>query len=139
MGDDLGIGLGAHLMAARRQLLAQLAEVLDDTVMHHGDDVGGVGMGVDLVGNTVGRPARMADADPARQGVLVQETGELGELALGAATLDVAVHQGGDTGGVVPAIFEPLQPFHDEGRDVPFRDDSDDPAHFAVSPWSFCV
>ncbi len=139
MGDDLGVGLGAHLVAARRQLLAQLAEILDDAVMDDGDDVGRMGMGVDLVRHAVGSPTGMADADPAGQGVLLQAVGQFGQLALGAAALDMAVHEGGDPGGVITAIFEPLQPLDDQGSDVPFRDDSDDPAHIPFSPWSACV
>ena len=34
---------------------------------------------------------------------------EVGQLALGAAALDVAVHQGGDARRIVAAIFQPLQ------------------------------
>ena len=42
---------------------AQLAEILDDAVMHDRDAVGGVRMGVALGRLAVGGPAGMADAD----------------------------------------------------------------------------
>ena len=39
----------------------------------------------------------------------------------------------GDAGGVVAAVFEAAQPFHEDGDDVPLSDGSDDAAHLTVS------
>ena len=57
---------------------------------------------------------------------------EIDQLALGAAALDVAVHQGGDAGRIVAAILEPLQRVDQQGRDGRLADDSDDAAHGRV-------
>ncbi len=93
MGYDLRIGLGAHLVATGGEFLAQLPEILDDAVMDDGRHVGRVRMGVDFVRDAVGGPARVADADLAGQRILIEQVSEIGELALGAAALDMAVHQ----------------------------------------------
>ena len=63
MGDDLGVGLARKRHAVLLESLAQLAEILDDAVMHHSDARGRMRMGVGLVGTAMRRPAGMADAD----------------------------------------------------------------------------
>ena len=51
-------------------------------------------------------------------------------LADGAQALEVRrAVQHRDAGRVVAAIFQPAQPFHEDGNDVPFSDGSDDAAH----------
>ena len=67
MGDDLGVGFAAELAAVFGEPLTQLAEVLDDAVVHDGDAVGGMRMRVALGRPAVRRPARVADADIAGQ------------------------------------------------------------------------
>ena len=61
---------------------------------------------------------------------------ELDELAGRAAALDVAVDQRGDAGGIIAAIFEPLQRFQDEGRYVARSRNADDAAHYLARPSS---
>ena len=63
MRDDLGIGLGGEFRALAFKLAAQLAEILDDAVVHDGEPLGGVRMRIVLGRPAVGRPARVADAD----------------------------------------------------------------------------
>ena len=65
VGDDLGVGIRAKLDALGLQLGAQLAEVLDDAVLHHDHAAVAVGMrvGVALAGPAVRRPAGVADAN----------------------------------------------------------------------------
>ena len=46
-------------------------------------------------------------------GARSSDGGEVAELALGAAALDVAVHQRGDAGAVIAAIFQPAQRIQD--------------------------
>ena len=65
MRDDLGVGLGRELGALPFQLAAQLAEILDDAVVHDRELVGRVRMGVVLGRPAVRRPAGVADADRA--------------------------------------------------------------------------
>ena len=63
MRDHFGVGLAAEFGAVLAEPFAQLAEILDDAVMHDRDAVGGVRMGVALGRLAVGRPAGVADAD----------------------------------------------------------------------------
>ena len=88
---DLGVGLGLEDDALALQLGLELAEILDDAVMDDGELLGRVRMGVDLVRLAVRRPARVADADRARQRRLRQLQLEVAQLALGAAALEPAV------------------------------------------------
>ena len=65
MRDGLGVRLGGEDMALGGQLLAQLAEILDNAVMDHRDLVVGVRVGVVFVGAAMRRPAGVAEADVA--------------------------------------------------------------------------
>jgi len=125
----LGIGLRLEAAAAGHELVLELLEILDDAVMDDGDAVGGDGMRVDLVGDAVGRPARVADADLAAERRRPQALDEAVELALGAAALDAPIDQRGKAGAVVAAVFEPPQPLDQQRRDLSLADDADDAAH----------
>ena len=57
----------------------------------------------------------MADADRPRQRLLAQARLEIDQLALGASTVDVAANKGGDPGGVITTILQPLQRLDQEG------------------------
>ena len=117
MGDDFGVGLGLEFVAQGDQLVAQLLEILDDAVVHHGDAVGGVGMGVGLVRRGHGSPSGYGRCRSRRRAAaLASSASRLAELALGAAAVDMAVHQGGDAGGIIAAIFQPLQPVEQQRR-----------------------
>src|ERR1700738_4746271 len=70
MCHNLGVGLGAELGALVFQFFAQLAKVLDDAVMHNGEAVSGVGMGVVFGRAPMGRPAGMPDSDLAFEWLL---------------------------------------------------------------------
>jgi hypothetical protein len=111
------------------QLGLQLGEVLDDAVVHQGDAAGGVGVGVGDVGRAVGGPADVADAVLATSGCSASTASRFADLALGPAALDLAVHDGGDAGRVVAAVFEPLEAVDQPVRDGLGSDDADDAAH----------
>ena len=51
------------------------------------------------------------------------------ELARRAAALDAPVHQRGDAGGIVAAIFQPLQRLQNDARAVLGARNADDAAH----------
>ena len=108
----LGIGLGAELLPLRLQLGTQFGVVLDDAVMHHGDARRAVRMRVVLGRCAVRRPTGVADAGGAGQRRALQCRHQVAQLAFGAAAVDVAVHQGGDAGAVVAAIFQAAQRLH---------------------------
>ena len=94
----LGVGLGLKDMAQGFELAPQRLEILDDAVMNDGDPVGRDRMGVGLGRQAVRRPAGVADADRPLHRLTVEPPGEVVELALGAAALDMAVDEGGDPG-----------------------------------------
>ena len=72
MRDDFGVGLRAEFDAARFQLFAQFAEILDDAVMHDRELVGGMRMRVVFVRAAMRRPARVADAGHAGERFAVE-------------------------------------------------------------------
>ena len=116
----------------RLELRLQLAEILDDAVVDDGEPVGRVRVGVGLVRLAVGRPAGVADADGARERRLGELDLEVAQLALGAPALQPPVLQRGDAGGIVAAVFEPLQRLDDLRRDRRLAEDADDAAHAAI-------
>ncbi len=117
MGDDLGVGVRAELRALLFEFLAQLAEILDDAVVDNGEAVGGVGMGVALSRPTVGRPAGMADANVAGERLTRELRFEVTQLALGSSARKLSAFQGGDAGGVIAPVFEPLERVDKRTRD----------------------
>ena len=62
MSDHFGVGVAGEDRAVRDQLFLQLAEILDDAVMHDRDQVGRMRMRVGLGRLAVRGPAGMADA-----------------------------------------------------------------------------
>src|ERR1041384_8656223 len=108
MGDDLGVGLARKRRAGLLELVAQLAEILDDAVVHHRDAVGGMRMGVALGRLAVGRPAGVADADGAVERRLAQPAFQVAKLALGAPPRQRAAFKRRYARGLRAAIFEAL-------------------------------
>ena len=129
MRDHFGVGLGRELGALGLQLFAQLAEILDDAVVHDREPVGGMRMRVVLGRPAVGRPAGVADADGARQRLAGEPRFEIAQLALGAPARQLAVLERGDAGGIVAAVFEALERIDQLRRDRLTAENSDNPAH----------
>ena len=129
MCDDLGVGLAGEFRPVLGQAVAEFAEVLDDAVVHHGDFVRGVRMGVALRRPAVRRPAGVADADRAAERLLAEPVLQRLELALGAAAAERTVVQCGDAGGVVAAVFEALERIDEMFGDRLGPENSNDPAH----------
>src|SRR3970282_2871444 len=72
MRDGLRVGLRDEAMAALLEAVTELPEVLDDPVVDDRDEAAAVdvGMGVQVVRPSVGRPARVGQAaPPARRAV----------------------------------------------------------------------
>jgi hypothetical protein len=57
-----------------------------------------------------------------------------GELALGPPPLKARAVERGDARRIIAAIFEPLQPLDEPGRDQLRAENSHDPAHSPISP-----
>ena len=109
MQHGLGVGLGLEPVALGRELLFQLLEVLDDAVVHDGDALVHVRVGVVLDRPAVRRPARVAEAGAALQRLVGEAQLQVLELAFGAAPVEAAVLHRGDAGRIVAAIFEAAQ------------------------------
>jgi len=86
---DFGIGLGVEHRSLPLELLAQLAEILDDAIVDHGDALCRVRMGVVDGRLAVGGPARVTDPGRALQGLGFQPLLQVLQLAFGAAALQV--------------------------------------------------
>ena len=87
MGDDFSVGLGFENMAFRLELLLERQIVFDDAVVNH-DDIAraiAVRMRVFLGGSAVRRPAGVADAVAAIDGVNLQDVFQIAQLAGSAA------------------------------------------------------
>ena len=111
------------------QLLAQLAEILDDAVVDDREAVGGVRMRVAFGRPAVGRPAGMADADGAGERLAREPRFEIAQLALGAPAGELSVLQRGDAGRVVAAVFEPLERVDERARDRLTSENAHNSAH----------
>jgi len=129
MGDNLGVGVAGEGGAFGDQLILQLAIILDDAVMHDRNVVGHVRMGVRLGGLAVGRPAGMPYTDLAQQRRRFQPRLEIAQLAFGAPPPKLAMLHGGDAGGIVAAIFQPLQRIDELASDRPFAENANNAAH----------
>ena len=91
--------------------------VLDDSVLHHSNPPRTIamGMGVVLLGLAMGRPAGMTDTAVPRSPVLVHPSSEVDQLPLGTHAMESTIFNGGNTGGVVTAIFQLTQTFKQQG------------------------
>ena len=137
MGDHFCVGVGGELAPLRLQPRAQLAVVLDDAVVDHGDAAGGVRMRVGLARLAMRRPARVPDACRAAHRAAGDEALQLRELALGPAQLDRAVGEGREPRRIVAAVLEPPQPVQDVRRRRLAAGDADDSAHACRTPSRF--
>ena len=143
VGDEmqhrLGIGLGLEHVALGGELVAQLLEILDDAVVHDGNALVHVRMRVALDRLAVRRPARVAEAGAALQGMVGEPQLQVLELALGAAAIEMAVLDGGDARRIIAAIFEPPQRVDEIAGDRLLSKNADDAAHALFPPADFAV
>ena len=110
VGDDLAVGLRVELATFGKQLFAEDFEILDDAVVDQRNRTDDVRVGVADGRLAMGCPAGVGDADVAGERFGIERSAEILELALGAAAFELAVDDGTDTGRVITAIFEPLEP-----------------------------
>src|SRR5262249_16722851 len=129
MRDDLGIGFGGKLHAPVFKFAPQLGEILDDAIVHDGNFFGGVRMGIVLAGTAMGRPAGVADPDPAGERLGGQPGIRMLVRRLGARWGEVAVFERRNNRRMVAAIFEALERIDQMRRRRLTADDSDNAAH----------
>ena len=85
MNDHLGVGFAAELRTVLAERFTQLAEILDDAVVHDRDPLGRVRMRVELGWLAVGGPAGVTDAGRAGERLAGKPLLQILELALGTA------------------------------------------------------
>ncbi len=129
MRHHFGVGLADEFGAVLFQLLAQLAIILDDAVVHHRHLLGGMRMRVVLGRAAMRRPAGVTDADDAGERLLEQALFQIFQFAFGAPAREQPALKRGDARGVIAAIFEPLQRIDQLVRDGLTAENPDDPAH----------
>ena len=134
MGNDLGVGFAGKLRALLLEVLPQLAKILDDAVMNHGDILGCVGMGVVFGRLAMGSPAGMTDAGMALERRILQSRFEIFELAFGAAAIEAIAFQRGDARRIIAAIFEALERINQLFGDRSAPENADDAAHAVCFP-----
>ena len=108
VGDDFGVGLADEDVALGAQLLLDSGKVLDDAVVHYGKAAvsADVGVGVDVVGGPVGRPAGVAYAGKTAYGAaVVRHLEQVGEPSLSLRDSDYTIIQDGDARGIVAAVL----------------------------------
>src|SRR5262249_6170287 len=84
MGNRLGIRVADEFATLLAQLFAQFAEILDDAIVNHRNEVGGMRMGIILGRAAVGGPTRVADADRAAQWLTLEPRLQSTKLAFRA-------------------------------------------------------
>lgn len=129
MQHDLGVGLGVEHRALLLELLAQLAEILDDAVVDHGNAFGRVRMGIVDGRLAVGGPAGVADAGRAFERLGLETLLQVLQLALGAAAREMLAFERGDARGVVAAIFKTFERIHQLLCNRRAPENADNPAH----------
>src|SRR5262245_54414548 len=117
MGDHLRVGVRAELCARLFQLLAQLAEILDDAIVNNGKALGGMRVRIVFSRAAVGRPAGVPDAGRAGERIAREPGFEVAQLALGPPAGELSALQRGHAGGVVAPVFEPLERIDKQARD----------------------
>ena len=115
-------------------MLPEFAEVLDDPVMHHGQLVGRVRMGVALGRSAVGRPAGVPDPHAALKRLLDQPSLEIAKLTLGAPPGEMPVFQRRNASRIIAAILKPLQRIYDKRCDRTGSEYSNNSAHGSKIP-----
>src|SRR5215831_1482791 len=137
MRDHFGIRLADEFAALLGQPLTQFAKIFDNAVVHDRNQVGGVRMGIVLCRTSMGRPARMTDADGSAERLAFKARFKRAQLAFGASAAEHAFVEGGDARRVIAAIFETLERIDELAGDRLGSENSDDPAH--PIGWPLCL
>ncbi len=132
MGEHFGIRARPEFVAGIQQLLFERIVIFDDAIVDHGNPARlvGMGMGIDVGGRAMGGPAGVANADATGNRFGLQQRREtLADASHPLAHGEAIAVQHGHSGAVVAAIFQPAQPFQQDGRRRLFTDISDDATH----------
>ena len=132
LDDDLGVGLGAEVVAQLGELFLQREVVLYDAVVDEGEIVvlGEVGMGVDVARLAVGGPAGVGYAYAAADVLVGRDRFKVLDLALGLVDHKPSVIvDERHSGAVVTSVFEPLETLDENWVGLSFTYISYDSTH----------
>jgi hypothetical protein len=136
-----GVGVAFELVSFFGKFGLELGIVLDDAVMDHGQPAacGALGMGIPVIGFSMGGPARMPHARMSVKILSDQAFFEIGYLPFFLIDSQVIVQQG-HAGAVITAVFKTLQPLQYKGIGFTGTNISNDSAHrrrvFVVFGWA---
>ena len=133
MRDNFAIGRAAENVALFLELLLQHAKVFDHAVVNQRQHLpaADVWMGVVVVGGAMRRPAGVANADRPRRRRIDQLFFQQIDPPGRFHQRQFAVRRNGDdAGAVVPAVFQPMQPFDQIIERFMMANVSDNAAHF---------
>ncbi len=137
MRQHLGVGGGAEFVAGLEQPLLERVVIFNDAVVDDGDFAGlvQVRMGILIGRRAVGGPARVADAEVARDrfGLQTRRAKPSSILPFSCAGAGRPSREHGHARAVVAAIFQPPQAFEQDGRRCFLADVSDNAAHIVLS------
>ena len=123
------VGLGFEDIAILFKHGAQFGKILDDAIVDDGQPRRCMRMRVAHCRRTMGRPAGVAKTDRAAERIFLQQSVEIDQLTFGAAAIKHAAFERCDPGGIIAAIFKPLQRIHKQWRNLFTPDNSYDPTH----------
>ena len=108
MRDNLSIGFAFKCPAAGDEFIAQLLEILDNTIVHQCHFACGMGVRVARRRCAMRGPAGVRNADISSGIVGLKHVDKVRKLALCTATNELAIMHGANTGGVITPILHPL-------------------------------
>ena len=130
VGDHFGIGLRGELVAQRAQAFALRLVVLDDAVVHQRQlAMADVRMRIAFGHAAVGGPAGVADAEGGVEALGDRRGFHLGDAAGAAHAAHGFAIDHRDAGGIVAAVFQPLEPIDQQRDHITIGDGTDDSAH----------
>src|SRR5262249_23098443 len=131
VSDDLRIRLRGEPVSRTLELLAQLVVVFDDPVVNDSyTTMRYMRVSITLAGNAVRGPAGMSNSYLSGGRCVLQCFVEHANLADGSQPIQMsATIEYRDSRGVIAAILQPVQPFHQDRHHIPLGDCSDDSAH----------
>ena len=131
VSNHFGIGLGGEDVTQAFQIGAQCLVILDDPVVDDGDAVAGhVRMRISRGRHAVSGPSGVGDSHMAVDGGSGERGLERAYLAHRAHSSQLMPgRQHRKSGGIVAAVFETAQAFHQDGNGIALRDHAHYSAH----------
>src|SRR5512139_2966736 len=112
MGQHFSVSFGHEGVTSIAQLILQARKVLYYPIVHHRDSSRAirVGMRVNIVWPTMGRPTRMPHADGALRCTAIQCAKQFFKLSLALPNLQRPLARSDrDSRGVITSVFQPAQ------------------------------